>query len=131
MAWGSLGSSDSLTLSGSWQTVQQSSSDWEITLNPGEMAQVVLDYNPQSTPTEYCHVIIARTADGTLYESEDVAPMEYVIANDDDPGVLSVEVAGCYGFIVRAALFDTDGTAGGSDTGSTLNVDVRLNGVSL
>lgn len=131
MAWGSLESSTQLSLSGSWQTVQRSAADWEVTLNPGEMAQVVLDYNPQTTPTEYCHVIISRTADGTLYESDDVAPMHYVITNDDDPGVRSISVAGCYGFQVRAALFDTDGTAGGDDTGSTLDVDIRKDGVSV
>lgn len=131
MAWGSLESSTQLALSGSWQTVQRSAADWEVTLNPGELAQVVLDYNPQATPTEYLHVIISRTADGALYESDDVAPMRYVIRNDDDPGVLTIQVAGCYGFKVMAALFDTDGTAGGDDTGSTLDVDIRKDGVSV
>ena len=131
MAWGATESSDQLALSGAWQTVQRSSADWEVTLNPGELAQVVLNYNPQTTPTEYCHIIIERTADGTLYESEDVAPLHYVIENTDDPGVLSVDVVGCYGFRVRAALFDVDGTAGGDDTGSTLDVDIRKDGVSI
>lgn len=131
MAWGSLESSSQLSLSGSWQTVQRSAADWEVTLNPGELAVVTLEYNPQATPTEYLHVIISRTADGTLYESDNVAPIRYVIQNDDDPGVLEVEVAGCYGFKIRAALFDTDGTAGGDDTGSTLDVDIRKDGVSI
>lgn len=131
MAWGTLLSSTQLSLSGSWQTVQRSAADWEITLNPGELAQVVLDYNPQATPTEYCHVLISRTADGTVYETDNVGHMLYVIQNDDDPGILSIEVTGVYGFKIRAALFDTDGTVGGDDTGSTLDVDVRVDGVSV
>lgn len=131
MAWGTLLSSTQFALSGSWATVQKDAADWEVTLNPGELAQVVLDYNPQATPTEYCHVVISRTADGTLYETDNVAPMHYIIRNTDDPGVLAIPVHGCYGFKIRAALFDTDGTAGGTDTGSTLDVDVRLDGVSI
>lgn len=131
MAWGSLESSTQLTLSGSWATVQRSAADWEVTLNPGELAQVTLDYNPQATPTEYCHVVISRTADGTLYETDEQAPYHFIIDNDEDPGVLCVTISGCYGFKVRAALFDTDGTAGGDDTGSTLDVDIRKDGVSI
>lgn len=129
MAWGSLESSAQLSLTGTHQTVQRSAADWGVTLNPGELAQVVLTYDPQATPTEDCEVLISRTADGTLYES-DANALRYVIPREDDPSILSVEVVGVYGFRVRARLIDPDGTAGGDDT-ATLDVDVRRDGVSV
>lgn len=134
MAWGTLLSSTQLSLTGSYQTVQRSAADWELTLNPGELAQVVLDYNPEATPTENCDIIISRTADGTVYESDGEALryiMSYSNAESDDPAIRSIELVGVYGFKVRARLRDTDDTAGGDDSGSTLDVDVRLDGVSV
>lgn len=132
MAWGTLLSSTQLALTGSYQTVQRSAADWELTLNPVELAQVVLDYNPEATPTENCDIIISRTADGTVYESDGEALryiMSYSNAESDDPAIRSIELVGVYGFKVRARLRDTDDTAGGDDSGSTLDVDVRLDGV--
>lgn len=134
MAWGTLLSSTQLALTGTYQTVQRSAADWELTLNPGELAQVVFDYNPESTPTENCDIIISRTADGTLYESDGEALryiLSYANAESDDPVVRSIELVGVYGFKVRARLRDTDDTAGGDDTGSTLDIDVKLDGVSV
>lgn len=134
MAWGSLESSTQLSLTGSYQTVQRSAADWEVTLNPGELAQVILDYNPEATPSENCDVIISRSADGTVWESDGEALREiiqYSNAEGDDPAIRSIEIAGCYAFRVRARLRDTDDTAGGDDSGSTLDVDVRKDGVSI
>lgn len=134
MAWGSLESATQLSLSGTYATVQRSAADWEVTLNPGEIAQVMLDFNPQATPTENCDVIISRTADGTTYESDGEA-LRYIIeaANreSDDPAIRSITIAGVYGFKIRARVRDTDDTAGGDDTGSTLDVDIRKDGVSI
>lgn len=134
MAWGSLESSTQLSLTGSYQTVQRSAADWELTLNPGEIAQVVFDYNPESTPSENCDIIIQMTPDGTIYESDGEAQryiIEYANAESDDPAIRSVTISGVYGFRIRARLRDTDDTAGGDDTGSTLDVDVRKDGVSI
>lgn len=134
MAWGTLLSSTQLTLTGSYQTVQRSAADWEITLNPGEIAQVVFDFNPQGTPTENCDIIIPVTADGTLYESDGEAQrhiIEHTNAESDDPAKRSVTIAGVYGFQVRARVRDTDDSAGGDDTTSTLDVDIRVDGVSI
>ena len=134
MAWGTLESSTQLSLTGTYQTVQKSAADWEVTLNPGEVAQVVLDYNPEATPTENCDVIIQLTADGTTYESDGEA-RRYIISfsnrESDDPAIRSVSITGVYGFQIRARLRDTDDTAGGDDSGSTLDVDVRKDGVSI
>lgn len=134
MAWGSLLSSTQLTLTGSYQTVQRSAADWELTLNPGELAQVIFDFNPQGTPTENCDIIVQMTADGTLYESngEAMRPIiSYDNAESDDPAVRSISIAGVYGFRIRARVRDPDDTAGGDDTTSTLDVDVKLDGVSV
>lgn len=134
MAWGSLLSSTQLALTSSYQTVQRSAADWEITLNPGEIAQVFFDYNPEATPSEDCDIIIQLTADGSLYESNGEAQrhiIEYSNVESDDPAIRSVTIAGVYGFKISARLRDTDDTVGGDDTGSTLDVDIRLDGVSI
>ena len=134
MAWGTIESSTQLSLTGSYQTLQRSAADWEITLNPGEIAQVMLDYNPEATPSENCDIIIQKTADGTLYESDGEAErhiIEYSNSEGDDPAVRSVTIAGVYGFRIRARLRTPADAAGGSDSGSTLDVDVRKDGVSI
>jgi len=81
MAWGTAEDSTQLTLTGTYQTVQRSAADWEVTLNPGEIAQVMLDFNPQATPTENGDIIIARTADGVTYESDGEA-LRYIVEAD-------------------------------------------------
>lgn len=134
MAWGPSLSSTQLSLTASYQTVQRSAADWEITLNPGEIAQVVFDFNPQATPTENCDIVIQLTPDGTLYESDGEAQreiIEYDNSENDDPAIRSVTIAGVYGFRIRARLRDPDDTAGGDDTSSTLDVDIRLDGVDI
>lgn len=134
MAWGSLLSSTQATLTSSYATIQKDAADWEITLNPGELAQVMVDFNPETTPTENCDFIISRTADGTLYESDGEA-LRYIIKHTnrdaDDPAIRSLEIVGVYGFKMRVRTRDTDDTTGGTDTGSTVDVDVRLDGVSV
>lgn len=134
MAWASLESATQLALTGSYATVQKSAADWEVTLNPGEIAQIIFDFNPESTPSENCDIVIQRTADGTKYESDGEGLrhiIEYSNAEADDPAIRSIEIVGCYGFRIRARLRDTDDTAGGDDSGSTLDVDIRKDGVSL
>ena len=134
MAWASKGTTSALTLTGSYGTVQESAADKEWTLNPGELATLILDVDFQTTPTENADVIIVRSVDGTEYESDGEAERNIVLAANretDDPAERHVVVAGCYGFKVRARVRDTDDTAGGDDTLSTLTVHYRLDGVSL
>lgn len=134
MAWGTLESATQLTLTGSYQTVQRSAADWEVTLNPGELAQIIVDFNPETTPSENLDLLICRTADGTTYESDGEA-LRYIIEYDnresDDPAIRSIEIAGVYGFKIRARVRDTDDTAGGDDTASTVDIDIRKDGVSI
>lgn len=129
MAWGSVTTSSALTLTGSLQTVQESGADMEIELNPGETAHVQFDFNPQGTPTEVCEWQIQATPDGTNY---DTLPFDAgAIDKDTDPNLQSVIVRDVWGFRVQARLLDTDGTAGGDDTTSTLTVRVIKNGVNV
>ena len=133
MAWGSLESATQLSLGSSYSTVQKDAADWEVTLNPGELAQIILDFNPQASATENCDIIISTTADGTTYESDGEAAryiIEYDNRESDDPAIRSIEISGVYGFRIRARVRDTDDTAGGGDTGSTLDVDIRKDGVN-
>lgn len=136
MAWGSLLSATQHDLDGAsaYETIQRSAADWEITLNPGELAQVVITYTPEATPTENLQVIIPTTADGTTYESDGEAQHHLMLlANSeaDDPVIRSIIIAGVYGFMVRVRLRDTDDTAGGDDVGSVVDVDIRVDGVSI
>lgn len=136
MAWGSLLSATQHDLDGAsaYETIQRSAADWEITLNPGELAQVVITYTAEATPTEDLDVIIPKTADGTTYESDGEAERHILLlANSeaDDPVIRSVTVVGVYGFQVRVRLRDTDDSAGGDDVGSFADVDIRVDGVSI
>ena len=130
MAWGSVTTSSALTLSGSFQTVQLSGSDMEIALEPGESAQVQLDFNPQGTPTEWLEWRILASPDGgTTYDT--LAFDAGVVDDDTDPNIISTIIRDIHTFKVQGKLIDTDGTAGGDDTTSALTVRVRKNGISL
>lgn len=134
MAWPSSESATQLTLTSGYQTVQRSAADWQVTLLQGEMAVVTLNFNPESTPSENCDLIIPTTMDGTLYESDGEA-IRRIISYDnresDDPAVRQVHVTGVYGFKIRARVRDTDDTVGGTDTASTLDVNIRKDGIDL
>jgi len=130
MAWSSVTTSDALTLTGSFQTVQASAADMEISLTPGEAAHVQLDFNPQGSPTEWVEwQVLASPDGGTTYDV--VAFDAGVLVYDDDPNILSTIIRDIFQFKVQAKLIDTDGTAGGDDTTSTLTVRVRTNGIDL
>ena len=133
MAWGTKGTSTALTLTGTYQTVQESAADLEITLNPGEGCSVIFDVDFETTPTEDCDVIIVKSPDGTEYESDGEAERHIIeVANreSDDPAERHVWITDCHTFKIDARVRDTDDTAGGDDTASTLTVHYRLNGIS-
>lgn len=133
MAWGSKSTSTALTLTSSYQTVQESAADMEISLNPGESCIVILDADFETTPTEDCDVLIQRSVDGTEYESDGEAERHIIsVANreSDDPAERAVWVNECHTFRVRARTRDTDDTAGGDDAASTLTVHYRKDGIS-
>lgn len=134
MSWGSKAATTALTLTSSYQTVQESAADKEWTLNPGEVATLILDVDLQATPTEDADIIVVRSVDGTEYESDGEAEQHVLgVSNreSDDPVERHIVVAGCHTFKVRARTRDTDDTAGGDDSGTTLTVHYRLDGVSL
>lgn len=129
MAWGAVTTSDALTLSGSYQIVQESAANMVINPSPGETMHVQLDFNPQTTPTEWCEFILETSPDETNW---DVVAFDAGVLNDDtDPNLMSFLIRDVFAFRIKAKLIDTDGTAGGDDTGSTLTVRVRGNGISL
>lgn len=128
MAWGSVASSDSLTLTGSLVTVKKDSSDWSVSLNPRELAHIQCQFNPQTTPTEDCKVVVQTSPDGgTTWDTEPF--FELVIDNGTDPNNVSFTLLGVKTFRFQATVLDTDGTAGGDDTSSALVIDVILDGV--
>lgn len=130
MVWGAVAESDSLALSGSYQDVQDSAADMIVQLNPGEIAHVQFEYTPdQTSPTEHCEVHILSSPDGSNYDS--VPYDSLTLSFTPDPNLGSTVVRGVRQFKIEAALVDTDGTAGGDDTGATLVVRVVKNGVNL
>lgn len=134
MAWGTKGTSTALTLGASYSTVQESAADLEISLNPGEICQVILDVDFQGTPTENADIIISKSVDGTEYESDGEAQREIILAANretDDPAERSLTIMGCHTFRIRGRVRDTDDTAGGTDTSTTLTVHYRKDGVSI
>lgn len=134
MAWATKGTTTALTLGSSYGTVQESAADKEWTLNPGEIAHLILDVDFQASPTEDADIIIQKTVDGTEYESDGEAERLIISAGNretDDPAERSITISGVYGFRIRGRVRDTDDTAGGTDTSSTLTVHYRLDGVSV
>lgn len=134
MAWAGKGTTSALTLGSSYGIVQESAADKEWTLNPGETAHLILDVDFQTTPTEDADIIIERSVDGTEYESEGEAERHIISVSNregDDPAERSIQVTGCYGFRIKGRVRDTDDSAGGTDTSSTLTVHYRLDGISI
>ncbi len=132
MAWASLITSTTLALTGSLQTVQLSAADMELELLSFEEAHIQFDFNPQGTPTEYCEVLIQTApqdiAGSPTFDTDNVSFQRIVIENSVDPGLKSIVLRGIRTFRFRAQLIDTDGTAGGTDTGD-LTVRIRRNAV--
>ncbi len=136
MAWSSATTSDTLTLTGSYQTVQLSAADMVITLNPGETANIMLKFAPQATPTENCDVAILTSGDGTTYDVPSEVTRHILSYQDRDGNTLTtvirnVEVAGVQKIKIQARVRDTDDTIGGTDTTSTLVVSYTTDGVSI
>ena len=129
MSWGSLTTSDTLNLTGSFQDFAVSSVPYEATLNPGERVHVQLEYDPQASPTEHLEWAIYATPDGASY---DTTPLHVGSVDKDlaDPNAISLIVEGVFGFKVAARLVDPDGTDGGDDTASAV-LRVRRDGVNL
>lgn len=128
-AWGTIVNGTQLTLTSAYQTVQESSVDWELTLDPGDIAQITFEFTPEADPEENCDIIVPVTADGTLYESEGEAQryiLEYANPEGDDPVVRSITISGVYGFKIRARQRDTDDSPGTNDTTNALDVDVLI-----
>ena len=134
MAWGTKGTSTALTLGASYSIVQESAADLEISLNPGEICQIILDVDFQTSPTENADIIISRSVDGTEFESNGEAQREIILSTNrevDDPAERSLIISGCHTFRVAGRVRNTDDTAGGTDTGTTLTVHYRKDGVSI
>jgi hypothetical protein len=129
MSWGSVTTSDTLNLTGSFQDFEVSSVTYAETLNPGERAHVQLEYDPQASPTEHLEWALYATPDGTSY---DATPLHVGSVDKDlaDPNAISLIVEGVYGFKVAGRLVDPDGTDGGDDTASAV-LRVRKDGVNL
>lgn len=85
VGWGTNQDSDSLTLTSSYQTVQLSAADWEIDLEPNQIASILVKFDPQASPTDDLEIKFAKSLDGgTDYESDDLA-FGFQVLNTPDP----------------------------------------------
>lgn len=133
MAWTTV-TADSLTLTGTYQTIQAAAVDMVTTLNPGELAYVQVDFNPQATPTENLDLVIIRSGDGTTYETPGEGLryiVEYSNREAEDPAIRGIQISGCKTFKIQARLRTPSDGAGGADTTSTVDIDVSQDGVSI
>lgn len=133
MAWASVVTLDQRSLNGTYFILELSTTDWSTTLNPGELAQVVIEFNytiVSTTDNGVLDLLIETSADDTLFESESKAE-RHIITTVDDPDVLSIPVTGVYAFRIKARLRDNDDTAWSGDDTATLDVDVALDGVNI
>lgn len=132
MTWRSLVTSDTLALTGSLATVLESAAAMELELSSFEEAHVQFEFNPQTTPTEVCEIQIQGATEdvaGTPNWDTDNEPfMRILVGNSVDPSLRSIVLRGLRSFRFRAQLLDTDGTAGGTDTGD-LVIRIRRNNV--
>lgn len=127
IGWETVSVSTALTLTGSYQNIQQSASDMVLQLAANQQAMVTFDFDPQGSPTEFCRaVVLASPDDGTHYDTPDSPYASIALTHNDDPSIGTVIIAGVEQFKMAGALFDTDGTAGGTDTTSTLTAHVRI-----
>jgi len=132
MTWRTLVTSDTLALTGALQTVQESAADMELELASFEEAHVQFEFNPQTTPTEVCEIIVQGATEdisGTPNWDTDNEPfMRILVGNTVDPSLRSVVLRGLRAIRFRAQLLDSDGTAGGDDTGDLI-IRIRRNNV--
>lgn len=131
MTWQAVQTATQLALTGTLQTVQESAADIEIPLNPYEVVHVQINYTAEASPTEDCLVnILASTADDAA-NPDDVPYMSVVVPFLASTAQRkSISVTGVRSFTIEAALLDTDGSPGGDDVGSTLDITIRSNGVA-
>ena len=134
--WATALVSTQLALSGSWQTVQRAAADWELAVPADQIANVLFKFGPEATPTEFCRIAAcASPDDGTDFESPESASAQKTLNFEDSVGTdYTTSVTNNGGMVLeggrkyrfQARLFDPDGAAGGTDTGSKLDIEVAL-----
>lgn len=122
MAWVALSTSSALTLTSAWQTIQQSSADMVVGLNPRELAQVMVEVVFQSSPTDDAeYQVLSSPDDGTTWDT-----MPILAGAISNPGTVRVtfELLGVESFKVQMKQ------TGATDTTNAGKVYVRKDGVS-
>lgn len=139
VGWGGVSASTSLALNGTWQVVQDpgNTADWEIALAPNQIAVCTFRYDVDATaPSELCRAACCPAADaGSDYDDAETAPFQATLPFEDSQGTdyatvtKTIVVEGVPSFIIRAKLFDPDGTDGGDDS-AALVVEVNIGTLS-
>lgn len=124
MAWAAVATSLQLTLTSSWQTIQATGPvDMVTTLNPRELAQVMIEADFQATPTDDAEFQILSSPDGgTTWDTSPIIPGS--ISNGTDPARVTVMIVGLERFKVQMKQ------TGSTDTINKGKIFVRQDGVS-
>lgn len=122
MAWGSAVSATQLTSITSQQFFSFTGST-QVTLNPGESAHVVVDFNPPSTPTDHLNVRVYGSLDGTNYDDTPYIALQ--IDKGTDPNQASFIVSGLYSFRIGVSR------SGTTDTITSADCSYRKDGISI
>lgn len=122
VGWGTNLDSASLTLTSSYQTIQRSAADWEIDLEPNQIASVLVKFDPQPTPADDLEIVFAKSLDGgTDYESDALA-WGFTVENSLDPAHKGTALHGAEYRRFRMRAKQT----GATDTTNAVVVEVSI-----
>lgn len=94
------------------------------TLNPGESAQIEIEYDPVGSPTDNLVVSVYPTLDSSGESWDETPIFSFEIANAPDPNKASFIVAGIYKFRVGVKR------SGTTDTITSADMNHRLDGIN-
>lgn len=95
-----------------------------VSLNPGEVAHVEVEYDPPTTPTDDLVVAVQTTLDGDSENWDDEPYLVFTIPNTPDPCKRSFTISQVYRW--RLVFYMT----GSTDTTGTATAHYRTDGVS-
>lgn len=120
MTWGAKVSATQLT-----SITTEEFFDAVITLAPGEQADVEVEFNPPTTPTDDLVVSVYGTLDESSENWDDTPILSFTISNAIDPNKASFVLAGFYKMRIGVKR------SGTTDTITSADMSYRKDGVSL
>lgn len=119
VGWASAGTSTGLTLTNSYQDVQESAADLEITLDPNQFVELQIEVNFQASPTDDGEWQILSSPDGgTTYDTDPIDSGQ--IDNGTDPARQTTRIFGVHTIKIQGRQ------TGATDTTNSMTVRYRV-----